>query len=52
MAKNMKKQQSVGLQPSSNSGKQSLVIPHVLEHLDRDDAIKLTQGLEIVHILS
>ena len=38
------------LQPAADAAKQLGVIPHMLEHLDRNDAIELSSAVEVVHV--
>ena len=50
MAEDVDEEPAVGGQPAGDPGEQRLVVAHVLEHLDRDDAIEALAGLERVHV--
>eukprot|EP00475_Leptophrys_vorax_P027213 TRINITY_DN38796_c1_g1_i1.p2 TRINITY_DN38796_c1_g1~~TRINITY_DN38796_c1_g1_i1.p2 ORF type:complete len:101 (-),score=0.98 TRINITY_DN38796_c1_g1_i1:403-705(-) len=56
MTEDMDEQFAIGFQPGRDPRKKPLVIAHVFEHLDRDDAVELLIGginarrVKLVHV--
>ena len=50
VAEDMDEQPPVGRQPRADALQQGRPVGHMLEHLDRNDAVELTARLEVVHV--
>ena len=50
MHKHMHKKAPIDFQPLAHTPEKRRPVAHVLEHLDRDDAVVAPAGVEIVHV--